>query len=60
MPLNKQWITGETKYGIKITGHNWKHKHNDPKYMECSKVVLGGKFIAIQANSGNKAKQNLR
>ena len=50
MLLNNQWITEEIKEEIKIIpGDKGKWKHNEPKCMGCSKTVLKGKFIAIQA-----------
>ena len=48
MLLNNQWVKEEFKWEIKkYLKTNW--KCNIPKFIGCRKVVLKGKFIAINA-----------
>ena len=47
--LNNQCITEEIKEEIKHAWRQMTSKNDNPKSMECNKVVLRGKFIAIQS-----------
>ena len=48
MLLNDEWVNQEIRE-IKIHGNKWKWKHKNPKPVDAAKVVLRGKYIAMQA-----------
>ena len=49
MRSNNGWVNQEIKEEIKKYRETMKWKHNGPKSLGCSRAMLRGKFMVIQA-----------